>query len=61
MATQIQQAERFLALHHQPQPLLLPNPWDAGLGEAAGLARLLGPGHHQQRVRGDRWAGWTAT
>ena len=30
MATQIQQAERFLALHHQPQPLLLPNPWDIG-------------------------------
>jgi 2-methylisocitrate lyase-like PEP mutase family enzyme len=30
MVTQIQQAERFLALHHQPQPLLLPNPWDTG-------------------------------
>lgn len=23
-------AERFLALHHGDQPLLLPNPWDAG-------------------------------
>jgi 2-methylisocitrate lyase-like PEP mutase family enzyme len=30
MVTQIQQAERFLALHRQPQPLLLPNPWDVG-------------------------------
>src|SRR5215469_831458 len=30
MATQIQQAERFLALHHGPDPLLLPNPWDRG-------------------------------
>src|SRR5215510_9560672 len=30
MATQIQQAERFLALHHGPDPLLLPNPWDLG-------------------------------
>ena len=30
MATQIQQAERFLALHHQPQPLLQPNAWDIG-------------------------------
>ena len=38
MATQIQQAERFLALHRQPQPLLLPNPWD--LGSAKLLAWL---------------------
>jgi 2-methylisocitrate lyase-like PEP mutase family enzyme len=38
MPTQIQQAERFLALHHQPQPLLLPNPWD--LGSAKLLAWL---------------------
>ena len=30
MATQIQQAERFLALHNGPDPLLLPNPWDLG-------------------------------
>jgi 2-methylisocitrate lyase-like PEP mutase family enzyme len=30
MATQIELAERFLALHHGPTPLLLPNPWDAG-------------------------------
>src|SRR5262249_58873120 len=30
MGTQIQMAERFLALHRQPQPLLLPNPWDVG-------------------------------
>src|SRR6266581_3808416 len=30
MATQIQQAERFLALHSGPDPLLLPNPWDLG-------------------------------
>jgi 2-methylisocitrate lyase-like PEP mutase family enzyme len=38
MVTQIQQAERFLALHHQPEPLLLPNPWD--LGSAKLLAWL---------------------
>jgi 2-methylisocitrate lyase-like PEP mutase family enzyme len=38
MTTQIQQAERFLALHHQSQPLLLPNPWD--LGSAKLLAWL---------------------
>src|SRR5215470_14564519 len=38
MVSQIQQAERFLALHHQPQPLLLPNPWD--LGSAKLLAWL---------------------
>ena len=30
MSTQIQMAERFLALHRQQQPLLLPNPWDLG-------------------------------
>jgi 2-methylisocitrate lyase-like PEP mutase family enzyme len=30
MVTQIQQAERFLALHSGPEPLLLPNPWDLG-------------------------------
>src|SRR5947209_4456805 len=28
--TQAQKAERFLVLHHQNTPLLLPNPWDAG-------------------------------
>jgi 2-methylisocitrate lyase-like PEP mutase family enzyme len=28
--TQAQQAEQFLALHHAEEPLLLPNPWDAG-------------------------------
>src|SRR5581483_361256 len=26
----IEQAERFLALHDGPEPLLIPNPWDAG-------------------------------
>ncbi|HVW31391.1 MAG TPA: isocitrate lyase/phosphoenolpyruvate mutase family protein [Acidimicrobiia bacterium] len=26
----IAQAERFLALHHRPTPLLIPNAWDAG-------------------------------
>src|SRR2546430_11927804 len=30
MATQIQQAERFLALHSGLDPLLLPHPWDLG-------------------------------
>jgi 2-methylisocitrate lyase-like PEP mutase family enzyme len=30
MTTQAEKAERFLALHHGPEPLLLPNPWDIG-------------------------------
>jgi 2-methylisocitrate lyase-like PEP mutase family enzyme len=30
MATQQDKAERFLALHHGDEPLLLPNPWDEG-------------------------------
>lgn len=30
MPTQTEKAERFLALHHGDQPLLLPNPWDRG-------------------------------
>ncbi|MGH9065665.1 MAG: isocitrate lyase/PEP mutase family protein [Acidimicrobiales bacterium] len=30
MSAQAEKAERFLALHHGPGPLLLPNPWDAG-------------------------------
>src|ERR1700722_12707246 len=30
MSIQAAKAERFLALHHGPSPLLLPNPWDAG-------------------------------
>ena len=30
MSTQTQRADRFLALHHQERPLLLPNPWDPG-------------------------------
>lgn len=30
MPTQTDKAERFLALHHAEQPLLLPNPWDRG-------------------------------
>src|SRR2546430_4292323 len=38
MSAQIQWAERFLALHRQQQPLLLPNPWD--LGSAKLLAWL---------------------
>jgi 2-methylisocitrate lyase-like PEP mutase family enzyme len=32
-------AERFLALHHGPQPLLIPNPWDVG---SAKLLQWLG-------------------
>lgn len=28
--TQADKAQRFLALHHAPAPLLLPNPWDRG-------------------------------
>jgi 2-methylisocitrate lyase-like PEP mutase family enzyme len=30
MNSQTERAERFLALHQGEQPLLLPNPWDAG-------------------------------
>jgi 2-methylisocitrate lyase-like PEP mutase family enzyme len=30
MPTQTEKAERFLALHHGDQPLLMPNPWDRG-------------------------------
>jgi 2-methylisocitrate lyase-like PEP mutase family enzyme len=30
MTSQAELTERFLALHHADQPLLLPNPWDAG-------------------------------
>jgi 2-methylisocitrate lyase-like PEP mutase family enzyme len=30
MSTQAQAAERFLALHRPGEPLLMPNPWDAG-------------------------------
>ena len=30
MTDQRELAARFLAAHHAPQPLLLPNPWDAG-------------------------------
>jgi 2-methylisocitrate lyase-like PEP mutase family enzyme len=30
MTSQAEKAERFLALHQGPEPLLLPNPWDIG-------------------------------
>jgi 2-methylisocitrate lyase-like PEP mutase family enzyme len=30
MTTPAERAERFLSLHHQDRPLLMPNPWDAG-------------------------------
>src|SRR5438270_10959503 len=30
MATQAEQAARFLALHQRAEPLLMPNPWDIG-------------------------------
>jgi 2-methylisocitrate lyase-like PEP mutase family enzyme len=30
VTTQAEKAERFLTLHSGPDPLLLPNPWDAG-------------------------------
>ena len=30
MATQVEKAELFLALHHREAPLLMPNPWDVG-------------------------------
>lgn len=30
MVTQVEKAERFLAMHHGDAPLLLPNPWDPG-------------------------------
>jgi len=38
MPSQTQKAERFLALHHGDEPLLMPNPWDRG--SAALLASL---------------------
>jgi 2-methylisocitrate lyase-like PEP mutase family enzyme len=38
MPTQTEKAERFAALHHGTQPLLMPNPWDRG--SAALLASL---------------------
>jgi 2-methylisocitrate lyase-like PEP mutase family enzyme len=41
--SQQDKAERFLALHHGPEPLLIPNPWDAGsarLLEWLGFAAL---------------------
>ena len=41
----------FLDLHRPGDPLLLPNPWDAGSGPHPRRARLPGAGHHQQRVR----------
>ena len=34
MSGQAERAERFLALHSDERPLLLPNPWDLGSGEA---------------------------
>jgi 2-methylisocitrate lyase-like PEP mutase family enzyme len=43
MTSQQDKAERFLALHHGPEPLLIPNPWDAGsarLLEWLGFAAL---------------------
>jgi 2-methylisocitrate lyase-like PEP mutase family enzyme len=43
MTSQQDKAERFLELHHGPQPLLIPNPWDAGsakLLESLGFAAL---------------------
>lgn len=36
MATQLEKAQAFRALHEQERPFLLPNPWDAG------TARILG-------------------
>jgi 2-methylisocitrate lyase-like PEP mutase family enzyme len=43
MTTQRGKAERFLELHHGPEPLLIPNPWDAGSArilEWAGFSAL---------------------
>jgi len=38
MPTQIEKAEKFLALHHGASPLLMPNAWD--IGSAKLLASL---------------------
>src|SRR5205823_2179630 len=38
MATQAEKAEQFLALHHGPAPLLMPNPW--AIGSAKVLAAM---------------------
>jgi 2-methylisocitrate lyase-like PEP mutase family enzyme len=43
MTTEREKAERFLALHHGDEPLLMPNPWDRGsarLLESLGFAAL---------------------
>ncbi len=43
MTSQRDKAERFLELHHSPDPLLIPNPWDAGsakLLESLGFSAL---------------------
>ncbi|HVL89131.1 MAG TPA: isocitrate lyase/phosphoenolpyruvate mutase family protein [Actinomycetota bacterium] len=39
MSNQAEKAAAFLALHDGPEPLILPNPWDAG---SAGLLESLG-------------------
>src|SRR5262249_17801099 len=46
MATPAEKARTFLALHHDDQPLLMPNPWDAGAArilESMGFPALAPP------------------
>ena len=51
----------FLDLHRPGDPLLLPNPWDAGSGAHPRLARVPRPRHHQLRVRGHASAAATVS
>lgn len=40
MKTQIDKAEAFQALHHQPEPFIMPNPWDAGSAKMLASSRF---------------------
>ena len=49
---QAERARVFRALHQGPDPLLLPNPWDAGSARLLAVAGLRGAGHDERRFRG---------
>ncbi|SEH01181.1 2-Methylisocitrate lyase, PEP mutase family [Nonomuraea solani] len=61
MTDQLTRATTFRALHERPEPLLLPNPWDAGtarllasLGFEALATTSLGVANHLGRTRAGR-------
>ncbi|MEO3870495.1 isocitrate lyase/phosphoenolpyruvate mutase family protein [Nonomuraea sp. B12E4] len=61
MTDQLAAATRFRALHERPEPLLLPNPWDAGtalilasLGFEALASTSFGVANQLGRTRADR-------